>query len=402
MSSTRKMLSVGVSTAAMLVVAQAFAAEPPVKVGVPLPLSGSLAEAGHKMDRGFEMCREAVTQKGGIQVSGKKRPLEFVKYDYQSDTNRALQLVQRLVTTDKVEFLFAPYGSGDTKAAAVLAERYEIPMIATGAATESIFDQGFKNIFGILFPNRAISQAEVNFYKKAYPDLKRVATLSMNSLYPKSLAADMKREAESAGLSVVFEGVFPPGTLDFSSVLTQIAQQKPDWIFVTGYTQSNVQVRKQMAELKVGAPIITMTLGPAYPEFVENLRGLAEGVTTDTWWHTTASYQDTYMFGSAQAYGKEFQKKHGYQPADVEGAASVACEVLVQAIEAAGSTDTAAVRKVFAAKQFDTFFGPIQFGPGGQNMISKPLLLQIRDGKAAIIAPAEMKQIEFAKSVPGN
>jgi branched-chain amino acid transport system substrate-binding protein len=157
-----------------------------------------------------------------------------------------------------------------------------------------------------------------------------------------------------------------------------------------------------MAELKVGAPIITMTLGPAYPEFVENLRGLAEGVTTDTWWHTTASYQDTYMFGSAQAYGKEFQKKHGYQPADVEGAASVACEVLVQAIEAAGTTDAAAVRKVFAVKQFDTFYGPIQFGPGGQNMISKPLLLQIRDGKAAIIAPSEMKEIEFGKSAPGN
>jgi branched-chain amino acid transport system substrate-binding protein len=212
----------------------------------------------------------------------------------------------------------------------------------------------------------------------------------------------MKREAEAAGLSVVFDGVFSPGSLDFATVLTQIGQQKPDWIFVTGYTQSNVQVRKQMAEMKVNAPIVTMTLGPAYPEFVENLGSLAEGITTDTWWHPTASYQDPYMFGSAQEYGMQFSKKHGYQPADVDGAASVACEVLVQAIEAAGTSEAAAVRKVLSEKQFDTFFGTVRFGAGGQNMLSKPLLLQVRGGKAAIIAPVEMKQAEFIKTAVGN
>jgi branched-chain amino acid transport system substrate-binding protein len=124
-----------------------------------------LADEGGKEQQGLDMCIAAVNARGGVKVGSDMRKLEAVKYDYQSETSRAVQIVQRLLTVDKVDFLFAPYGSGDTKATAVLAERYNIPMIATSAASEAVYDQKGKNLFGILFPNNAMVQTEVKYYK---------------------------------------------------------------------------------------------------------------------------------------------------------------------------------------------------------------------------------------------
>jgi len=111
--------------------------------------------------------------KGGVKVGANMRKLEAVKYDYQSETSRAVQIVQRLVTVDKVDLLFAPYGSGDTKATAVLAERYGIPMIATSASSESVYDQKGKNLFGILFPTGAMVTVEAKYYKERVPQAKK-------------------------------------------------------------------------------------------------------------------------------------------------------------------------------------------------------------------------------------
>jgi branched-chain amino acid transport system substrate-binding protein len=46
------------------------------------------------------------------------------------------------------------------------------------------------------------------------------------------------------------------------SALSAIKAANPDWIYVTGYTQDLILARKQMADLGVKAPIVTMVAGP--------------------------------------------------------------------------------------------------------------------------------------------
>ena len=50
--------------------------------------------------------------------------------------------------------------------------------------------------------------------------------------------------------------------LDHASALTQIKAQAPHWIFATGYTNDLVLMRKQMADLKIEAPLVTMIAAP--------------------------------------------------------------------------------------------------------------------------------------------
>lgn len=49
----------------------------------------------------------------------------------------------------------------------------------------------------------------------------------------------------------------------------------------------------------------------------------------------------------------------------------------MESIEKAGSTNPEAVRKVLSTERFDTFYGPIKFGPNGQNEINSPMIFQI-------------------------
>lgn len=371
-------------------VATGFAAEP-IRIGAPLSLTGSLAEEGSKEQQGLDMCIDAVNAKGGVKVGNEQRKLEAVKYDYQSETNRAVQLVQRLLTVDKVNFLFAPYGSGDTKATAVIAERYNVPMIASSAATESVYDQKLSTLFGILFANHATAEAEVNFYKEHAPGAKKMAVLALNSLFPKAIANDVRQTAAKAGYDVVFDGLYSPGALDFANVLTQIKGANPDWIYATGYIQELVTMRKQMAGLNVKAQVMTMTAGAAYPEFAQNLGLLADNVASNAWWHPSATYKDAYLFGSAQEYTQEFEKKYSKVPTYLEAAATSGCEVLAESIEQAGTLEPDAIKKVLHEQRFETFYGPIKFGPTGQNEVASPLLLQIQKAKYVVLYPAAVK-----------
>jgi branched-chain amino acid transport system substrate-binding protein len=371
---------------------QLASAQEVIRLGAPLALTGALADSGAKSKQGYDMCVAAVNARGGVDVAGKKYKLELVEYDYQSETNRAVQLVQRLINVDKVPFLLAPYGSGDTKATAAVAERYGIPMVAPSAAAQSIFDQNFKNLFGILFPASMITDEEVRYYKQNAPSVKRLAVLALNSLYPKTIASELTNSAQKAGYDIVYNSVYSPDTSDFSSVLTQIKALKPDWLYVTGYTQDLILVRKQMADVGMNAKLVTMTAGPAWPEFTDNLKGLADNVTTNAWWHQNANYSDNYIFGSSIKYNDAFKAQYKRDATYVEAASTAACETLALAIEAAKSTSPDAVRSILHERKFDTFYGPVQFGKSGQNTVNAALVLQIQKGKIVVLDPASFAQ----------
>ena len=372
----------------------------PVRLGVPLPLTGTVADEGMKEQQGMDMCVDAVNAKGGVKVGPQTRKLELVKYDYQGETSRAVQIVQRLVTVDKVDFLIAPYGSGDTKASAVLAERYNIPMIATSAASEAVYDQKGKNLFGILFPNRAMVEVEVKYYKQRMPQAKKLAVFALNSLFPKAIAAALRDTAAKDGFEVLYDGLYSPGTMDFANVLTQIKAGNPDWMYVTGYIQELIVIRRQMANLGMNVPIVTMTAGAAYPEFEQNLGPLANNVTANAWWHPSATYKDSYIYGGAPEYTAAFKAKYMKEPTYLEAAATAGCEVLMQSIEHAGTTDPEAVRKQLGTRRFETFYGPIKFGPNGQNEVNSPMILQIQNQKYVVLDPQDVKTGELKLGVP--
>jgi branched-chain amino acid transport system substrate-binding protein len=317
--------------------------------------------------------------------------VEIVYVDYQSNTPRAVQAAERLITQDKVNFLFAPFGSGATKASSNVSEKYKIPTISSTGSSEQVYDQGYKYLFGTLNSNVVVSKALTKYFKEKAPNVKKVAIYSRNDLFPLALATSLDDAAKAAGYQVIYFEKYPLNAMDHSAALTELRAKGADWIYVSGYTDDLIRIRKQMSENKVSAPVITMLAGPAYPEFTDSLGDIANGVTSVTWWHPALRFKENDVFGSTENFVKLFQAKYHKVADYAQASSSVAGVVLQLAIEKAGSIDPEKVRDVLANTKFDTFYGPIKFGPSGQNVTADNPIFQIQNKKITIIAPADVK-----------
>jgi branched-chain amino acid transport system substrate-binding protein len=368
----------------------ALGAESTIRIGAPLPITGPLSPEGQKLKQGYDLWAEQVNKAGGISVGEEKRKVELLYYDYESNTPKAVQLAEKLVTDDKVDFMFAPFGSGATKAASSVAEKYGVPMLASTASAVEVYDQGYKNLFGVFTANDTLTEPISELVSKSFPKIKRVAILARNDLYPLSLAQDFEKSAKKRGLEVLTFQKYAIGTMDHASALTDMRSMRPDWVIATGYVNDLILIRKQMADVGLKAPLITMINGPAYQEFIDAVGPLAEGITSASWWHPAAKYTGSGVFKDSDAYTAMFKVKYNSDPDFTTAGGSAIGVVLQMAIEKAGSLDRARVREVLSKTRFDTFFGPIAFNDVGQAISYTPPVFQIVDKKTVVVYPPDI------------
>ncbi len=382
----------GALALALTAAASAVHAQEVIKVGAPLPITGPLSPEAQKLKNGYDLWADTANKAGGINVGGKRMKVQIVYTDYQSNTPRAVQATEKLISEDKVHFLFSPFGSGATKAASSVSEKHGVPTVAATASSKEVYDQNYKFLFGVYTPNDTLTEPLSDIARKAAPGIQRVAILARNDLFPLAIAQEMEKSAKKRGMSVVYFEKYAIGTLDHASALTQIKAQAPHWIFATGYMNDVILIKKQMSDLKIESPLVTMVAGPAYKEFVKALGKSAENITSAAWWHPAVRYNGKDVFGSTENFNKLFRAKYNTEPDYGEASSAAAGAVLQLAIEKAGSLDRKAVRDALAAMNDVTFFGPIKFGPSGQVISLDPPVFQIQNGNQTVIFPQQVKQ----------
>ncbi len=381
-----------VLAAAGVMLAAGAGAQGVIRIGAPLPLTGSLSPEAQKLQNGMNLWVETANKASGIKVGDKRMKIEIVYVDYQSNTPRAVQATEKLITQDKVDFLFSPFGSGAAKAASSVSEKYEMPTIAATASSEQVYDQGYKYLFGVYTPNQTLTEPLSDLVKKQAAGVQRVAILARNDLFPLAIAQEMEKSAKKRGMNVVYFEKYAIGTLDHASALSQIKAVAPHWIFATGYINDLILIKKQMGDLGIESPVVTMVAGPAYKEYVAALGKGAENVTSAAWWHPAVRYTSKDVFGSTENFNKMFKAKYGTDPDYGEASSAVSGVVLQLAIEAAGTLDKKKVRDALARMNTVTFFGPIKFGPTGQVVSLDPPVFQVQKGKQVVILPPAIKQ----------
>jgi branched-chain amino acid transport system substrate-binding protein len=374
-------------------------AEDVIRFGAPLPLTGPLAPEGIKQQQGYDLWAEQANKAGGISVGGKKYKVEVVYADYQSNTPRAVQTTEQMITQDNINFLFGAFGSGAAKAASTVSEKYKVPTIAAAASSSQVYDQGYKYLFGTFTPNDTLTTPLTQIIKAKAPDVKKVAILARNDLFPLAIAQEMEKSAKANGLEVVYFEKYAIGTLDHSATLSQIKSLDPQWIFITGYINDLLLVRKQMVDQELKAPVVTMIAGPAYQDFIESAGQTAENITSASWWHPAERYDGKDIFGTTENFVKLFHDKYKSDP-DYGQASAAVCGALFQmAIEHAGSLDRDKVRDELAKLDVVTFWGPVKFGPNGQINSLEPPVFQIQNAKPVVLFPQPIKQGELKLGV---
>src|SRR6202166_1320627 len=86
------------------------AQQPPIKIGMSMAQTGGLAGGGKASLLGIEVWRDDINAKGGLLG----RQVELVVYDDKSRATETPAIYSKLLDVDKVDLLFAPYGTVPT------------------------------------------------------------------------------------------------------------------------------------------------------------------------------------------------------------------------------------------------------------------------------------------------
>src|SRR5436190_24377272 len=101
------------AAAVTLALALPASAQDKVKIGYAISKTGPNAGgASITQIPNYEMWVKDVNAKGGLMIGGKRVPVEVIEVDDRSNSEEAVRGVERLITQDKVDLMFPPWGTG--------------------------------------------------------------------------------------------------------------------------------------------------------------------------------------------------------------------------------------------------------------------------------------------------
>ena len=356
-----------------------------IRLGAALSETGKYSVEGKDSRQGYDTWLRWVNDiHGGIRVGDQRYRAEIVYYDDESDADTAGNLTQRLIDDDRVDFLLGPYSSGLTTGTSAIAEANNVLMVEGNGTSDTMFERGFQNLF--LVATIASDYTRSGIEALAARGARTAVIAHEDTSFATAVANGAARHLEANGIEVLAVETYPKDIQDVSAIMTKFRDLDPDLFVGGGHYNDAVLFVNSAAELSFEPGGMLITVGPSNPKLVEELGDDVDGVLGPTQWESSMAYEGPYL-GSAADYADYYESLWGEPPVYQAASATAAALALHLAIEAAGSTDTDAVRAALRQLSADTFYGPISFDDRGVNT-SKPMgMVQVLDDEVVVVAP---------------
>ncbi|MFC3204986.1 amino acid ABC transporter substrate-binding protein [Aquamicrobium soli] len=356
-------------------------------LGASVQLTGPVANTGRYYKDAYQFTIDKINEAGGVKVGDKQYKLALKLYDNQSDVNLSVRQYTQLVSQDKVNLLLGPFASNFALADSAVSEKYQVPMVQGGGASDQIFSRKFKYIFGTLAPASNYFGSTIKMMKELDPAPKSVALLYADDAFDVSVAEGTRPLLEDAGFTVALDERYTSNASDFNSLLSQIKSANVDAVLVAGHETEILNFVRQAKSLAVAPKLYSFTVGVPSEDFRKALGKDADYAFGMSAWLPSADLKDKW-FGDAAAFAEAYKAKFGYEP-DYHAASGAAdVEALVQAVEAAGTLDPKAVRDAIAKLNFDSLYGKIAFAENGQIDLPQTVI-QVQEDKVAAVYGAK-------------
>lgn len=369
-----------------------------IRIGMTVSSTGSFALASQSGVRGVEVWVDDVNSRGGIDIKGKKYPVELVKLDDRSDKQMVTRVYERLIVDEKVDLVFAPFGSTLTAAAATVTERLGKYMMVWSAASDALYQQGFKYmVSGTQMPVSSMLSASMALAGNL--GVKKVAILYSDEPYPSGLAQSGKDQAAKNGIEVVMYEKYPKGQKDFSTLLQKAKASGAEALFPTPYEGDLISMTRQLKQLDINFPFIFMVYAST-PQF-QAIGADADYIFSHTNYHPAINWKVNAGLTReqfAQAYDRLYPKTEfppDFQTALAYGAAALTEEIIKQA----GSTDAAALKQASLAlsDKVTVMAGPYAIDETGRQLKMPFPVVQLLPGKGMV--PVWPQDVAVQKAV---
>jgi len=380
----------------------ASAQQSPIRIGMSMPQTGGLAGGGKASLLGIEIWRDDVNARGGLLG----RKVELVVYDDKSSAAETPAIYAKLLDVDKVDLLFAPYATVPTAPLMPMVKQRGLLLMGNFS-----FQVNSKIHHDMWFNNAPWGPADswatgfLGLGQKAGG--KTIALLSADQEFAQNLAKTAREVAKQRDLQIVFDQVYPPSTVEFSSIIRAMNAAKPDIVYVASYPPDSAAILRAVNEIGIDDNVKIFggaMVGLQFAAIMENLGSLLNGVVNyNTWLPEPSMYFDgTKQF--FETYSKRAVEAKvdplGYYIAPYGFAMG---QMVEQAISATKSLDQKSLAKYLHENVLKTIVGPIQFAEDGEWKESSTLEAQFRSvkdknmdqfrsaGKQVILFPDKLK-----------
>ncbi|MCB1395790.1 MAG: amino acid ABC transporter substrate-binding protein [Rhodobacter sp.] len=379
----RQLFGLMAGAAALAGISSPALATDPVRIGYTIARTGLFAAAAPSQEQAYTLWAEQVNAAGGLDVAGEMRPIEFVSYDDESDPAKAAQLYERLITSDNVDLLLAPWGTPHHLNVAGVVERYGFPMVGNTAASVMIREVQPGNIW---FPTSAIPDqigpALAQMLHEA--GIQSVAILANVLPYSQENLQFLTPALQAQGIEILMSENYPPDISDMTPLLTQVRAAEPDAVLALTYPADAFLYTGQARELGIAPHLQFLLIGPTIDAFGKAFGPAADGIVTLAHWSPEQE-----AWPRARPFFDAYVARFDQEPDYLDSAlAYMSVEILQQAVAQAG-LDHDALRAAIANGTFDTINGEVRFD-GVQNAITPTAFVQRQDGRMQLVWPPEI------------
>ena len=223
---------------------------------------------------------------------------------------------------------------------------------------------------------------------------KTVALVNENSAFAKDTMVGAKRKATEAGMQVVFEEEYGRDVRDLAPMLTKVRALNPDVVLGGTYGEDSTLIVRQLKDLNWLPKILALTVGPALPDFAQNLGADADYVLGATQWEATIRGPGVAEFVAT------YKAKYGYEPGYHAAGGFGAAQLLHQAIQRAGAVDNQRIREALASMETTTVYGAYKVDQTGSQIAKPSFLFQILGGERKIVWPDAVAEARYTVPIP--
>lgn len=344
---TRRQVLTGVAAARLIGTHRgAFAAQEPVRIGVPTSLTGPYVDLGNEVKRAIIFAMDEANASGG--VDGREVQVRFL--DTESKADAARQQGEKLALGG-YNILTGANSSGEALALAPMLARWDAIYMATTNKADAI--TGSSCTARMFRANRPDS-SDAAVLQTWLPTRKETkwAVVASDTAWGRNAGASLAKMAQKTGKTVVSENYPPLGTNDYAPYVQKVLDSGAEALWVPLAGRDAVNFGRQAGQFGLLAHVFTAGVNFMTDTTVKTLGDMTKGIGA------VINYSSTLDTPQNKKFVADWARKYpGSEPTNFEGETYIAMQVILQAVHKAASVKPQDLAKAMEGTTFHTILG---------------------------------------------
>lgn len=345
-SKRTKFLGLSAVAVSAVLATSAWAANEPLKIGVPTSLTGPYSQLGEEVKRAVEFAANEANAAGG--VDGRKVEVRFL--DTEAKPDLARQQAEKLAL-EGYNIMTATIASSEVLAIGPMLGRWNALYVATVTKANDITGKQCQpRLFRVNRPD--YSDAAVVQPWLATRSEAKWAIVAADYAWGRGSGEGFRNAAAATGKTVVSENYPPLGSNDYAAFIQKVLDSGAQGMWVALAGRDAITFARQAKQFGLFDKVATAGISFTTDGTVKVLGDVVKGI------NTIINYSATLDTPANRKFVADWAKAYpGDSPTNFGGETYVGMQVIFQAVKKAGSVKPADVANAMAGGTFETILG---------------------------------------------